>query len=114
VCTDINSQASSCTAETGLRNQVCVLCTDTCTNADELTRQALLHPVVASVLDGLRPRIDGAVDLLLFNPPYVVTTEEEEVNEQARASLGGAWAGGTNGTKILDTLIHDDVLSVRI
>ena len=83
-------------------------------NADELTRQALLHPVVASVLDGLRPRIDGAVDLLLFNPPYVVTTEEEEVNEQARASLGGAWAGGTNGTKILDTLIHDDVLSVRI
>lgn len=70
--------------------------------------------MVASVLDGLRPRIDGAVDLLLFNPPYVVTTEEEEVNEQARASLGGAWAGGTNGTKILDTLIHDDVLSVRV
>lgn len=93
VCTDINSQAASCTAETGLRNQ------------------AILHPVVASVLDGLRPRIDGAVDLLLFNPPYVVTTEEEEVNEQARASLGGAWAGGTSGTKILDTLIHDDVLS---
>jgi len=69
---------------------------------------------MASVLDGLRPRIDGAVDLLLFNPPYVVTTEEEEANEQARASLGGAWAGGNNGTKILDTLIHGDVLSVRI
>ena len=58
----------------------------------------------------MRPRVDGAVDLLIFNPPYVVTTEEEEEAGQVRAGLDGAWAGGASGTKILDTLIQNHTI----
>lgn len=69
--------------------------------------------MLTSTVEALRPRIDGAVDLLLFNPPYVATTDEEEAAEQARAGLGGAWAGGTTGTRLLDTMIKNDIISVR-
>ena len=60
ICTDINARATECTIETGARNKVS------------------LQPVLTSSVEALRPRVDGAVDLLIFNPPYVVTTEEEE------------------------------------
>lgn len=92
ICTDINVKATKCTIETGARNK------------------ALLQPVLTSTVDALRPRIDGAVDLLIFNPPYVVTTEEEEAAEQGRAGLGGAWAGGTSGTKLLDAFIQNHTI----
>lgn len=77
------------------------------------SQQALLQPVLTSTVDALRPRIDGTVDLLLFNPPYVATTDEEETAEQTRAGLGGAWAGGTTGTKLLDAMIQNNTISVR-
>lgn len=92
ICTDINARATECTIETGARNKVS------------------LQPVLTSSVEALRPRVDGAVDLLIFNPPYVVTTEEEEEAGQVRAGLDGAWAGGASGTKILDTLIQNHTI----
>ena len=92
ICTDINARATECTIETGARNK------------------AFLQPVLTSTVEALRPRVDGAVDLLIFNPPYVVTTEEEEEAGQVRAGLDGAWAGGASGTKILDTLIQNHTI----
>ena len=87
LCTDINRAAVQCTVETVTRND------------------CALETVQTSILDALRPRIDGCVDLMLFNPPYVVTSEAEEAAEQCRADLGGAWAGGVAGTKLVDRLI---------
>ncbi|WFC94107.1 peptide chain release factor N(5)-glutamine methyltransferase [Malassezia brasiliensis] len=89
VCTDINAAATLCTRETAERNHVA------------------LDVVRASTLDGLR--LTGLVDLLLFNPPYVVTSDEEEAAAQAHADLAGAWAGGTYGTALLQRMIDDGI-----
>lgn len=56
------------------------------------------------------PRIEGAVDLLLFNPPYVVTSDDEERLEQSRAGLGGALAGGVHGTQLVDAMIRNGII----
>ncbi|WFD29691.1 peptide chain release factor N(5)-glutamine methyltransferase [Malassezia sp. CBS 17886] len=88
ICTDISRAAAQCTAETGCRNGV------------------LLSPVLTSTLDALLPRAAGAIDVLLFNPPYVVTSDEEERQEQAAAALGGALAGGSMGTRLIDVMIE--------
>lgn len=93
VCTDINAAATLCTRETAERNHV------------------VLDVMRASTLDGLR--LTGLVDLLLFNPPYVVTSDEEEAAAQAHAALAGAWAGGTYGTALLQRMIDDGVFEVR-
>ncbi|PKI83083.1 Mtq2p [Malassezia vespertilionis] len=86
LCTDINAAAMHCTKETGEKNAV------------------VLEPVRTSLVDGLR--LDHSVDLLLFNPPYVVTSDLEAKTEQEDASLGGALAGGVHGTALLQCIIH--------
>lgn len=50
-------------------------------------------------------RAAGLIDVLLFNPPYVPTTEEEEAIAQREGALAGSWAGGSMGTNLLNDLI---------
>ncbi|XP_007441800.1 hemK methyltransferase family member 2 isoform X2 [Python bivittatus] len=59
MCTDINPEAGLCTAETARHNSVHI------------------QPVITDLVTGLLPRLHGKVDLLLFNPPYVVTPSDE-------------------------------------
>ncbi|CAJ1086781.1 methyltransferase N6AMT1 [Xyrichtys novacula] len=59
LCTDVNPAAAECTAKTASCNSVS------------------LQPVITSLVDSLLPRLSGKVDVLLFNPPYVVTPSEE-------------------------------------
>ncbi|XP_053575770.1 methyltransferase N6AMT1 [Bombina bombina] len=82
LCTDINPQAASCTLETARVNKV------------------YIEPVITDLIKGLLPRLHGQVDLLVFNPPYVLTPSEEV------GSLGieAAWAGGKNGREVMDRL----------
>ncbi|CAO1613536.1 unnamed protein product [Jaminaea pallidilutea] len=99
LCTDINPHAAQCSRRTGLANQ------------------APLEPIVTDLLASLlaRPTGDsknkqqqlGVVDLLLFNPPYVPTTEEEEEQAQRQAALSGSWAGGSLGVNLLERLFDD-------
>ena len=89
---DLNPHANSCTLATGKANGVHI------------------EAVNSSLLAGLRPRIDGNTDVLLFNPPYVPTEEEEELMAQSKAGIEGAWAGGATGTKLVDELIDDGVV----
>ena len=87
LCTDINQSAATATTKTGQANQV------------------HLSPVCTHLLSALQSRCAGKIDLLLFNPPYVPTSEEEERAAQKRGLLEGSWAGGSYGTSLLDDLI---------
>lgn len=100
IAIDINSKACLATLATAKQNGVSI----DCVTSDLFT-----------CLDKLR----GKVDVLLFNPPYVPTEDDEfhkafRIGEKTRydqntnQSLIGveaAWAGGKNGREILDKLL---------
>ncbi|XP_040432454.1 methyltransferase N6AMT1 isoform X1 [Cygnus olor] len=93
ICTDINPMAAYCTLETALLNNV------------------HLQPVITDLVNGLSPRLNGKVDLLLFNPPYVVTPSEEVKSHGIETS----WAGGKRGREVMDRVfpLVADLLSPR-
>ncbi|XP_066561900.1 methyltransferase N6AMT1 isoform X2 [Amia ocellicauda] len=82
-CTDVNPAALLCTAETGRCNQVG------------------LQPVLSDLVEALLPRLQGRVDVLLFNPPYVVTPSEEV----GSCGIEASWAGGRRGREVTDRLL---------
>lgn len=55
--------------------------------------------------EGLRQRIKGNVDLLLFNPPYVPTTGSEAADAQDEQGIAGSWAGGEDGMNVTNLLL---------
>ncbi|TSK17820.1 HemK methyltransferase family member 2 [Bagarius yarrelli] len=79
-CTDLNPAAAECTVETSRRNNL------------------NLQPVLTDLTECLLPRLKGMVDVLLFNPPYVVTPSEEVGGHGIEAS----WAGGKRGREVMD------------
>ncbi|XP_006163329.1 methyltransferase N6AMT1 isoform X2 [Tupaia chinensis] len=93
MCTDINPKAAACTLETARCNKV------------------YIQPVVTDLVKGLLPRLKEKVDLLVFNPPYVVTPSEEVGSRGIEA----AWAGGRNGREVMDRFfpLASDLLSPR-
>ncbi|EST07923.1 Eukaryotic/archaeal PrmC-related [Kalmanozyma brasiliensis GHG001] len=93
IAIDLNPHANRCTVTTGKANGVHI------------------EAIRTSLLSGLRSRLRGNVDVLLFNPPYVPTEEEEEAMAQGKAGIEGSWAGGATGTRLVDELIDDGVIS---
>ncbi|XP_036885560.1 methyltransferase N6AMT1 isoform X1 [Sturnira hondurensis] len=93
MCTDINPGAAACTLETARCNQVHI------------------QPIITDLVQGLLPRMKEKVDLLVFNPPYVVTPPEEVGSHGIEA----AWAGGRNGREVMDRFfpVVPDLLSPR-
>ncbi|KAG8578022.1 hypothetical protein GDO81_010358 [Engystomops pustulosus] len=83
LCTDINPMAALCTVETASTNAVHI------------------DPIITNLVSGLLPRLQGQIDLLLFNPPYVVTPSEEVGSRGIEA----AWAGGKNGREVIDRFL---------
>lgn len=86
--TDINSFATAATLRTGDANDVA------------------LNPVLAYLLDPVQSRMAGKIDLLMFNPPYVVTDDDELIATQSGRDIGGAWAGGSLGMMITNILLE--------
>ncbi|GAB6019585.1 hypothetical protein CHUAL_001154 [Chamberlinius hualienensis] len=82
LATDINNEATLASKETALINKV------------------NLEIINTDLVTGLLPRLNGKVDVLLFNPPYVPTVDEEITMDKLSAS----WAGGCKGRKIMDRL----------
>jgi release factor glutamine methyltransferase len=64
---------------------------------------ARVEVVRCDLMGPLKQRLRGTVDLLLFNPPYVLTPSEEV----GRGGIAAAWAGGIDGREVLDRLLPD-------
>lgn len=90
--TDINPHAVRVTSETlqahGIHAEV--ICDDVATS-------------------GLEKRLGGKVDVMVVNPPYVPTPEDEV----GRNGIASAWAGGENGRTVIDKIlpVADKLLS---
>ncbi|DBA84849.1 TPA: hypothetical protein ACH3X1_005874 [Trebouxia sp. C0004] len=57
--------------------------------------------VQADLVHPLFHRLQQAVDILVFNPPYVPTPDEEV----ARGGIAAAWAGGDRGRIVIDRVL---------
>lgn len=96
--TDINPYACSLTQRTAGKNE------------------AIVHMMRMDLVGGF---VAGQVDLLAFNPPYVVTDDAEIVandippDNPFNPSITKAWAGGTDGRLVMDRVFDglDAILS---
>ena len=79
---DINKNACLATQKTSIQNK----------NDVNIINCDLVLPMLN--------RLNHSVDVLLFNPPYVVT----ESNELGSKCLQAAWAGGKDGREVMDRL----------
>lgn len=46
-----------------------------------------------------------AVDVIIFNPPYVPTNMDEARNAQYACDIQSSWAGGSDGMNITDQFL---------
>ncbi|CAI9099139.1 OLC1v1035916C1 [Oldenlandia corymbosa var. corymbosa] len=91
------------------------LATDINPHALKVTSETLkAHGVHAELINtniasGLEARLAGLVDVMVVNPPYVPTPEEEVGCE----GITSAWAGGENGRTVIDKIlpVADKLLS---
>ncbi|KAI0318990.1 hypothetical protein OF83DRAFT_1055835 [Amylostereum chailletii] len=95
LCTDINAHASQCTYRTGQQNQI------------------IIDPLTANLDGPLSRRLARSIDVLIFNPPYVPTYNEEAAEAQVEMDIAGSWAGGQNGMQITDVFLQRGLLSPR-
>jgi release factor glutamine methyltransferase len=80
--TDINMDACKATQRTARQNK----------NDINVVNCDLIMPLV--------DKMKRKIDILIFNPPYVVT----EMNEVGSKGLPAAWAGGPRGRVVMDRL----------
>lgn len=91
-------------------------------HACRISKQTALHnstkvEVIKSDLLGSFMR--KSIDILLFNPPYVVTESEEIHNRNCGVEFNDniikSWAGGLNGRQIMDKVFVelDNVLAIN-
>lgn len=82
-CTDINSAATDVARRTAEQNNT------------------IVQPVITDLTESLQERLNHQVDVLLFNPPYVVTPSCEVSSNGIEAS----WAGGDDGRQVIDRFL---------
>lgn len=88
IATDINLQACKTTRK-----------------SSQYHEQVDVQVVRTNLAESLFHRLEESVDLLIFNPPYVPTTNEE-VEEGALNQLYLSWAGGHHGRRLTDIFVH--------
>ncbi|KAK3600094.1 hypothetical protein CHS0354_027421 [Potamilus streckersoni] len=82
LCTDINPRAAEVSRKTATINKVQV--------------ESAVSDLICAFQDWLKNK----VDVLIFNPPYVITPPEEVGSYGIEAS----WAGGERGRQVMDRL----------
>ena len=55
--------------------------------------------------DGYLENLDGKVDVLIFNPPYVETSEEELLEAQSKRGIEASCSGGKEGIQLLTEML---------
>jgi len=83
---DINHKASLLASRTAAANSV-----------------SLVDFVTTSVFANIN--FKGKVDVIVCNPPYVVTPEEEYKEAQLKKDISSSYAGGTRGREFIDQLL---------
>ena len=66
------------------------------------SNQIQLESITTDLVNGLLPRLYHSIDILCFNPPYVVTTSEDLHSSK---SIEKAWAGGIDGREVIDRVL---------
>jgi len=84
IATDVNPLAASVTLRTARANNV-----------------PMLEVVQTRLVNGLLDALAGKVDVLLFNPPYVPTDNEEV----GGTGIAASWAGGEHGRVVIDEFL---------
>eukprot|EP00096_Caligus_rogercresseyi_P013822 TRINITY_DN6422_c0_g1_i1.p1 TRINITY_DN6422_c0_g1~~TRINITY_DN6422_c0_g1_i1.p1 ORF type:complete len:218 (+),score=23.86 TRINITY_DN6422_c0_g1_i1:418-1071(+) len=84
--TDLNLHACSATQRTGDKASI------------------PLHAIRTDILSGL-DRLQGCVDVLLCNPPYVATSEDEKSSGEDDLIMA-SWAGGPKGRNVTDKVLR--------
>ncbi|KDN50301.1 hypothetical protein RSAG8_01637, partial [Rhizoctonia solani AG-8 WAC10335] len=69
--------------------------------------QVSLNAVICDLVQPLNSRLRGQIDVLIFNPPYVPTEEEEATIAQSQGEIAGAWAGGFDGMAVTNRLLDE-------
>ena len=64
-------------------------------------RRHVMQTMVSDLAEGVGDRLDGKVDVLLFNPPYLPTGADELGHADVRA----AWAGGHDGMEVTERFL---------
>ena len=85
--TDVNEYALQVTSQTAVENGL--------EGRDILPTKCDL---ASTLLDGTVCDLKGSIDVLLFNPPYVPTPDDEVGSDGIEAS----WAGGADGRVVID------------
>ena len=83
LATDINPVAADTSLQTALNHDV------------------IIDVAVVNLVQALEIRLAGKVDVLIFNPPYVPTPEEEV----GAPGIVASWAGGSRGRRVIDRLL---------
>ncbi|KAI5479223.1 hypothetical protein MNV49_003917 [Pseudohyphozyma bogoriensis] len=88
LCTDLSPPATLCALKTSKVNST------------------PLDPIVTNLTASLLPRLANQVDVLIFNPPYVETWDDELESAQESGVIERAWAGGIAGMRVTNKLLE--------
>lgn len=66
-----------------------------------------VQSVRTSLVEAIADRLEGCVDLIVFNPPYVPTDDGESLSISGH--LQHSWAGGDKGRTLIDSFLSDCV-----
>lgn len=115
ICIEVGSGSGYISAVLShvLGNSAFVISTDVNVRASQITAATMgangaagfSGSVVCDLVGPLAERLKNSVDVLIFNPPYVPTDEEEYKRSVETHDISAAWAGGPTGTAVLDRLI---------
>lgn len=93
------------------------IATDINPQAVRVTRETLdahgvdAELIITDIASGLEKRLAGLVDVIVVNPPYVPTPEDEV----GVGGIAASWAGGENGRSVINKIlpVADDLLSEK-
>ncbi|ORX57768.1 S-adenosyl-L-methionine-dependent methyltransferase [Piromyces finnis] len=83
ITTDINPEAAKITQKTGKQNNI------------------KIDAINTDLVNGILPRLENSIDIICFNPPYVIT-ESSDINSSL---IAASWAGGIKGREVTDRVL---------